>query len=250
MKYNQVVEGHFISRPNRFIAHVEIEGKEEVVHVKNTGRCKELLLPNTRVWLEKSENPNRKTGYDLIAVEKKLSHNSILINMDSQAPNKVAQEWILNAKEVFPKVTYLKSEYTRKDTFSSHEEKSRFDFYIEYEDISGVSKTMLLEVKGVTLEEEGIALFPDAPTERGLRHVTHLTQIQKENIVQNTNNECGILFVIQMKGPTSFSPNTKTHPSFTKALSEAKKEGVGLFAIDCHVTPSSLVWGDYVPVKL
>jgi sugar fermentation stimulation protein A len=250
MKYNHVVEGRFISRPNRFIAHVEIDGKEEVVHVKNTGRCKELLLPDARIWLEKSDKTDRKTAYDLIAVEKQLSNNSILINMDSQAPNKVAEEWILSAKDVFPKVTYLKSEYTRKDTFSSYEEKSRFDFYIEYEDFLGVSKTMFLEVKGVTLEEEGIALFPDAPTERGLRHVAHLTEIKKESIFQNSNNECGILFVIQMKGPTVFSPNTNMHPAFTQALSLAKKEGVKLFAIDCNVTPDSLEWDDYVRIKL
>jgi sugar fermentation stimulation protein A len=250
MKYGKIVKGKFISRPNRFIAHVEIEGKKTVVHVKNTGRCRELLISGASVYLEKSTNPERKTPYDLVTVEKKTPRGNFLVNMDSQAPNKIAGEWILGNKERFPEVTFLKPEFTYGI--------SRFDFYIEYR---GVGKTkaaqkkihkMFLEVKGVTLEQDGLASFPDAPTERGIKHLTELTKIlaEKRTADDGTPYECGVLFLIQMKGCTSFGPDDRIHPEFGAALRGAKKAGVEVFVVDCQVTPKSVVAESLVPLVL
>ncbi|SHL43275.1 DNA/RNA nuclease SfsA [Fibrobacter sp. UWEL] len=244
MKYSTVVPAKFISRPNRFIAHVEVNGVDTVVHVKNTGRCKELLVPGCTVYLEKPDNPARKTPYDLIAVEKvvpdatrKSKQKTILINMDSQAPNKVAAEWIRAHQELFPKITFLKPEYTYGN--------SRFDFYVEF---SG--RKMFIEVKGCTLEFDGHAKFPDAPTERGVKHLTELADILRENrcAEDGTPYECGILFLIQMKGCHKFSPNVDTHPQFGVALKAAQDAGVKIFVYDCKVKPDTLV--SDIPVAL
>lgn len=250
MQYANVVPGKFISRPNRFIAHVEIDGVDTVVHVKNTGRCKELLVPDCRVYLEKSSNEARKTPYDLIAVEKVVLAQTILINMDSQAPNKVAGEWIRSHQERFPEITFLKPEYT----FGN----SRFDFYVEYK---GAGRTkaekaklhkMFIEVKGCTLEFDGHAKFPDAPTERGVKHLTELAEILREGVSaeDGTLYECGILFLIQMKGCHKFSPNVATHPEFGAALRAAQEAGVEIFVYDCNVTPDTLTADAPVALEL
>lgn len=216
MKYKKVVEGRFISRPNRFIAYVEIDGKAETVHVKNTGRCRELLTDNATVYLSVSDNPSRKTGYDLIAVKK----GDLLINMDSQIPNDVCEKW-LKKGFLFSRNAIIKREYTYK--------KSRFDFYIEYGD-----RRIFLEVKGCTLENNGIASFPDAPTERGIKHIKELISALDDGY------EAYIFFVIQMKGVTEFRPNDITHKAFGDALREAKSKGVKILAYDSVVTPDSI----------
>lgn len=213
MKYNRIVEGEFISRPNRFIAYVRVNSKEEIVHVKNTGRCKELLNTGARVFLEVSDNPERKTKYDLVAVYK----GNELINMDSQAPNKVALEFI--------KEKYKGAKIVPEYRYGS----SRIDIYVEYE---GARK--LIEVKGVTLENDGIAMFPDAPTERGVKHINELIKAKGEGY------ESYILFVIQMKNISEFKPNYKTHKEFGEALVRANEAGVKILAYDCVVTPSTL----------
>ena len=213
MKYEKIIEGKFLSRPNRFIAYVEIEGKAEIAHVKNTGRCKELLTEGARVFLEVSSNPERKTKYDLVAVYK----GDILINMDSQAPNKVALEFI---KEQF-KNAKIKPEYTYGN--------SRIDIYVEKD-----GKKSLIEVKGVTLENNGIAMFPDAPTERGIKHINELIKARDDGY------DSYILFVIQMKGIKEFKPNYKTHKEFGEALKGAENAGVKILAYDCTVTPTTL----------
>jgi len=215
MKYNNIVEGIFLARPNRFIAHVEINGAVEVCHVKNTGRCAELLIPGTRVYLQRSDNPARKTKYDLIAVYK----GDVLINMDSQAPNKVAAEFI---PQLFEGVTLVKPEAKHGD--------SRYDFYIE----AGERK-IYMEVKGVTLEENGVAMFPDAPTERGVKHLNGLVSCIGEGF------EAAVLFVIQMKGVHEFRTNMRTHPEFGEALRRASEAGVQICAMDCCVTPDEVV---------
>lgn len=226
MQYQNIVEGSFISRPNRFIARVMINGQEETVHVKNTGRCKELLTPNARVYLQHFPNTNRKTAYDLIAVEK----GTLLINMDSQAPNKVAGEWLRTA-EPFGPITYLKAEYTHGD--------SRFDFYLETE-----TDKLFLEVKGVTLESEGIVRFPDAPTERGVKHLKGLMKCLDEGY------KAAVLFVIQFTGGKYFEPNWDTHPEFGKTLQEAQAAGVIIIARECHVEPDQLIINNELPIKL
>lgn len=220
MKYSKIISGEFISRPNRFIAKVNINGAQEIVHVKNTGRCKELLIKGCRVYLSQSDNPNRKTKYDLIAVEKiKELGETLLINMDSQAPNDVACEWLKN--EFFPIGTKIRREVKFGD--------SRFDFYAENE-----YEKSFIEVKGVTLEKNGIALFPDAPTIRGVKHINELIKAK----------ECGfsayILFVVQTKGVTAFSPNAETHPEFAETLKNAIDKGVTVLVYDCNVTTDSL----------
>jgi sugar fermentation stimulation protein A len=221
MKYKNVVRGKFISRPNRFIAYVEIEGKTETVHVKNTGRCRELLVEGCRVYLSVSDNPSRKTKYDLIAVEKQRENlPPLLINMDSQIPNDVCGEWLKKGL-LFSKDAKIKREYTYK--------KSRFDFYIE----DGERK-IFLEVKGCTLENNGIASFPDAPTERGVKHIKELISALDDGY------EAYIFFVIQMKGVTEFRPNDITHKAFGDALREAKSKGVKILAYDSVVTPDSI----------
>ena len=217
MKYNNIVEGRFIERPNRFIAKVEIGGVTETVHVKNTGRCRELLVKGTTVYLEKSNNPERKTGYDLIAV---LKNGKTLINMDSQIPNAVTEEW-LKKGNLFSKDAVIRREVTHN--------KSRFDFYIE----EGGRK-IFLEVKGCTLETDGIARFPDAPTERGVKHINELIDCT------NLGFEAYILFVIQMKGIKHFEPNDKTHSAFGDALRNAESKGVNILAYDCNVTKDTI----------
>ena len=217
MKYNNIVEGRFIERPNRFIAKVEIGGVTETVHVKNTGRCRELLVKGTTVYLEKSNNPERKTGYDLIAV---LKNGKTLINMDSQIPNAVTEEW-LRKGNLFSKDAVIRREVTHN--------KSRFDFYIE----EGGRK-IFLEVKGCTLETDGIARFPDAPTERGVKHINELIDCT------NLGFEAYILFVIQMKGIKHFEPNDKTHSAFGDALRNAESKGVRILAYDCNVTKDTI----------
>ena len=226
MKYKKVVEGRFISRPNRFIAYVEIDGKAETVHVKNTGRCKELLTDNATVYLSVSDNPQRKTKYDLIAVKK----GELLINMDSQIPNDVCEKW-LKKGFLFSRNAIIKREYTYK--------KSRFDFYIE----DGERK-IFLEVKGCTLENNGIASFPDAPTERGVKHIRELISALGDGY------EAYILFVIQMKGISEFRPNDKTHNAFGDALREAKSKGVKILAYDSVVTPDSIAIDKEIYVNL
>lgn len=243
MRYPKIRKAIFLDRPNRFIAHVLLEGKIQTVHVKNTGRCKELLVPDATVYLEESDNPARKTKYDLIAVEKVVtdertaSQKTILINMDSQAPNKVAAEWISNNKAYFPNLTLLKPEYTLGD--------SRFDFYAEYEDNDGLHHKSLIEVKGCTLEKDGVALFPDAPTLRGLKHVRELTTFSKSG-----DYECMVLIIVQMKGCKYFTPNQETHPDFADALKEAKAAGVKIIAVECDVTPDTLLAKDEIEVRL
>lgn len=205
--------GTFLDRPNRFIAHVQIDGKTETVHVKNTGRCRELLVEGAEVWLEYAESPDRKTKYDLIAVRKS---SGLLVNIDSQAPNKVAREWLKT--QGFDKIA---PEYTYGD--------SRIDFYME----KGGEK-YLLEVKGCTLEIDGIGYFPDAPTERGVKHLRELACAAKEGY------HAAVAFVIQMDGVTEVRPNTATHPEFSAALEEAQEAGVEVLFLPCHVDPDSL----------
>lgn len=226
MQYQNVKRGRFLARPNRFIAHVELEGQTEVVHVKNTGRCRELLVPNAAVYLEKSANPARKTQYDLIAVEK----GPLLVNMDAQAPNQVFREWA-ESGGFQPGLTLLRPE----TTWGS----SRFDFYWEAGERRG-----FVEVKGVTLENGGHACFPDAPTERGVKHLHELIRCQSEGY------EAAVCFVIQMSGMTDFAPNDLTHPAFGEALRQAAQASVQVMARGCVVTPDSLTMGEPVPVRL
>lgn len=216
MKYEKIVRGNFLSRPNRFVAKVMVDGVEETVHVKNTGRCRELLTENAEVFLSLSSNPARKTKYDLVAVKK----GSKLINMDSQIPNDAAEEW-LKKGELFSSDAVIKREVTYGN--------SRFDFYIE----DGERK-IFLEVKGVTLEKDGIAMFPDAPTERGIKHINELVSLKKQGY------EAFVLFVIQMEEVTLFKPNDITHKAFGDALRQARKEGVIILAKNCKVTEDSI----------
>ncbi|MCC8022907.1 MAG: DNA/RNA nuclease SfsA [Clostridiales bacterium] len=209
-------QGVFLERPNRFIALCLIGGREEVCHVKNTGRCRELLRPGTAVWLEHRPHPGRKTAYDLVAVDKE----GLLINMDAAAPNRVVGEW-LQAGGLFPEPGTIRPEYR----FGS----SRLDFYVE----SGGEKA-LIEVKGVTLEEDGIAMFPDAPTARGARHLRELVHGAEQGF------RAFAVFVIQMKGVRQFRPNWRTDPQFCRALLEAREAGVSVLAYDCRVTSETL----------
>ncbi len=224
MIYHTVLPGIFLSRPNRFIAHVTIEGELCVCHVKNTGRCRELLVPGAEVYVEKSENPARKTLYDLIAVKK----GGLLINMDSQAPNKAAGEAL---PRLLPGLTLLRAE----TVFGN----SRFDFYAETDQ----NEKWFLEVKGVTLEENGVARFPDAPTQRGAKHLKELCRCVEEGY-----RAC-VLFVIQMKGIRYFTPNTATDPEFAKSLRFAAEHGVQVLAYDCLVTPDSMVLDKPVEIR-
>ena len=223
MKYDKVVKAKFITRPNRFVAYAELKGRIEKCHVKNTGRCRELLVEGCTVWLSRANNPERKTRYDLIAVQK----GDRLINMDSYAPNLAAGEFLTM---LFPGGS-IRSEYTYGN--------SRFDFYIEYN-----SKKILLEVKGVTLEDDGVVRFPDAPTERGVKHLNELVKCLEDGY------EAYLLFVIQMDKVKYFTPNDGTHPEFGQALREAEKRGVRLLAYDCAVTPDSMVIGKPVEIAL
>ena len=213
MKYREIVDGILVDRPNRFIAYVEVNGAVETVHVKNTGRCRELLLPGTAVRLEVSDNQKRKTKYDLVAVHKQELG---WVNMDSQAPNKVVGEWL--AKQGYD---YIKPEFTYG--------KSRIDFYMEKDE-----QKYLMEVKGCTLEVDGIGYFPDAPTERGVKHLHELAQAQQ------TGYRCAVAFVIQMEGITEVRPNVSTQPEFGTALAEAKAAGVRMLFLLCRVGRDSL----------
>ena len=211
MHYSNMVPGIFITRPNRFIAHVEIGGQLEICHVKNTGRCRELLIPGAQVWCQRSDNPNRKTKYDLITVKK----GERLINMDSQAPNIAAGEWLRSGG--LGDISDLKAEYTHGD--------SRFDFSFLLE-----GRRCFLEVKGVTLEHDGVCAFPDAPTERGVKHLKGLTQAAKEDY------GAFVLFVIQMPDVKYLRPHDERDPAFGAALREAAENGVTIMAMDCGVT--------------
>ena len=225
MKYGYVADAVFLQRPNRFIAQVLLHGQEETVHVKNTGRCKELLVPGAKVYLEKGQNPARKTGWDLIAVEK----GDRLINMDSQLPNKVAEEWLAQGG-----LGHF-SQLFREQTWGA----SRLDFCLK-----DSHRIKYVEVKGVTLEEGGKVYFPDAPTARGVKHLEELTRIRREGM------EAAVLFVVQMDGVTAFSPNDATDPAFGKALRQAAAAGVEIAALDCVVRPEEVRPGQRVPVVL
>ncbi len=225
MQYENMVPGIFLVRPNRFIAHVQIGGQVEVCHVKNTGRCKELLPAGAKVWCQHWDSPSRKTKYDMVVVQK----GPYLVNMDSQAPNKVAKEW-LAAGGLGP-LENLKSEVTHGD--------SRFDFYFEKE-----GKPCFLEVKGVTLEHEGVCAFPDAPTERGAKHLRGLGKAIEEGY------GAYVLFVIQMEGVKYLRPHDETDPAFGKALREAAQKGVQVLAMDCRITPESMEIKNPVKVQL
>ncbi len=225
MEYSPIVAGRFISRPNRFIAHIEIDGKEEICHIKNTGRCRELLTPGATVWCLDALSPTRKTRYDLICVQK----DGRLINMDSQAPNKAAAQWLADGG--LGHIENLRAETAKGN--------SRFDFSFTKD-----AKSCFLEVKGVTLETDGVCAFPDAPTLRGTKHLRELTALAKEG--------CGayVLFVIQMSDVKHLHPNDATDPVFGQALREAAKAGVQILAMDCKVTPKSMVLNHPVAVYL
>ena len=213
MKYSNIVKGTFLDRPNRFIAHVELDGKRETVHVKNTGRCRELLLPGAEVWLTAPGTEGRKNKYDLVTVRKE---NGLLVNIDSQAPNAVVKEWL--EKQQYDAVV---PEYTYGD--------SRIDFYME----RGAERT-LMEVKGCTLEREGIGYFPDAPTDRGVKHLRELAKAVKDGY------RAALAFAIQMDGIKEVRPNIQTHPEFGTAMQEARDAGVEILFLSCHVEPDGL----------
>ena len=219
-----------MERPNRFIAYAELNGKKETIHVKNTGRCAELLRPGAVIYVQESDNPERKTKWDLIAVEKETGRGKRLINMDSQIPNRVVQEWI-EAGNLFPDVSLVRPETTYGN--------SRFDLYVEAGD-----RKIFIEVKGVTLEEDGVCRFPDAPSDRAVKHLEELIRAKKEGY------ETYVFFVIQMKGVSYFTPNTDTHPAFAEALRRAKEAGVEILAYDCNVTPDSIVVSEPVDAVL
>ena len=225
MRYENMVPGIFLARPNRFIAHVEIEGQEQIVHVKNTGRCRELLPAGAKVWCQHWDNPSRKTKYDLILVQK----GERLICMDSQAPNAAAKEWLLSGG--LGQIEELKGEYTHRD--------SRFDFSFIKE-----GRRCFLEVKGVTLEHDGVCAFPDAPTQRGVKHLQGLTRLAQEGY------GAYVLFVIQMADVKYLHPNDATDPAFGNALREAKRQGVEVLAVECAVTRNSMAITTPVEVKL
>ena len=224
MRYGEIITGTFVARPNRFIAHVRLQGEEVVCHVKNTGRCRELLRPGVRVWLEKGTNPNRKTAYDLVTVEK----DGRLVNMDAQAPNRIFGEWANNLEpgiiRVCPEVFF---------------EDSRLDFLLETE-----QGKHYVEVKGVTLEENGHVRFPDAPTERGVRHLHTLIRAVEQGY------RATVFFVVQMADVLDFYPNDKTHPEFGQALRKAAAAGVQVLAYTCRVTPEEVTIDCPIPVIL
>ena len=226
MRYDNIHKGKFLSRPNRFIANVEIDGKAEVCHVKNTGRCKELLVEGCTVWLEHSDSESRKTAFALVAVEK----GDRLINMDSQAPNKAVGEW-------------LREKIPFGEGFSVYPEKkygnSRFDFYLESQD-----RKIFMEVKGCTLEKDGVVLFPDAPTLRGVKHIEELSHCLDDGY------ESYIMILVQMSDVKYFTPNYDTHPEFGEALEKASRKGVKILCYDCNVTHDSMTVGKPVKVKL
>ncbi|MBE6579225.1 MAG: DNA/RNA nuclease SfsA [Ruminococcaceae bacterium] len=227
MQYGKTVTGRFLSRPNRFIAHVEIDGTDTVCHVKNTGRCKELLTPGAKVVLEVCENPARKTAFDLIAVYK----GDLLINMDSQSPNKAFGEWAATSGffGAHPKVT-------AERTYGA----SRFDFFIEKED----GEKIFVEVKGVTLEQDGIYRFPDAPTGRGAKHMKELASALREGYTAM------VFFVAQAENCRCFLPNEKTDPAFAAALRESARQGVQVYCVNCLVTEDTMNIFEFIPAIL
>ena len=219
MKYSNITKASFISRPNRFIAEVDIAGRKETVHVKNTGRCKELLVPGCEVWLNEPGTEGRKTRYDLVAVRKS---NDILFNIDSQAPNKAVKEWLV--KQDYENVI---SEYSYGD--------SRIDFYMEKISCGQEPERFLMEVKGCTLEINGVGYFPDAPTQRGVKHIRELIRARSEGF------RAVLAFVIQMDGVREVRPNVKMHPEFGDVMEEAEAAGVETCFLPCHVEPDELV---------
>lgn len=226
MKYKNKINGIFIARPNRFIAEVEVDGEKKVCHVKNTGRCRELLIEGVKVILEKTDNPTRKTEYDLIGVYK----NNELINIDSQAPNKVFGEWVEKGT-YFKNITLIKPECKYKN--------SRFDYYIEAD-----GRKIFVEVKGVTLEKDGVVLFPDAPTERGVKHINELIDAKESGF------DAYIFFVVQMKKCKYFTPNIQTDPKFAEALKLAKNKGVNICCVNCNVCEEGFDIDGFVDVVL
>ena len=225
MHYEKMVEGVFLARPNRFIAHIEIDGKVEICHVKNTGRCRELLPVGAKVWCLDALSPKRKTRYDLITVQK----GQRLINMDSQAPNAAAKEWLLAGG--LGRIENLKAESKYGD--------SRFDFSFTKD-----GRQCFLEVKGVTLENDGVCAFPDAPTERGAKHLRELTKLAGEGF------GAYVLFVIQMEGVKYLHPNDLTDKPFGQALREANCAGVEILAYDCKITVDTMQINEKVEIKL
>jgi len=220
MIYENILPAVFVDRPNRFIAHVELNGKIEVCHVKNTGRCRELLIPGCRVYVQHQPSPTRKTAYDLIAVEK----GERLLNMDANAPNRVFNEYVRAGR-------FLRAETTHGD--------SRFDFYLE-----SPGHRLFAEVKGVTLEDDGVMRFPDAPTERGVKHLEGLARCVQEGY------EAWAVFVIQTENVRWMEPNRRTHPAFADALRQAAQAGVHLLALDCHTEPDRLEIRRPVEIRL
>ena len=218
MRYDNIIRGTFVDRPNRFVAHVDIDGRRETVHVKNTGRCKELLIPGCEVWLTAPGTPGRKTKFDLVAVRKSTG---VLFNIDSQVPNKAAKEWLdrHGFSRVVPEHTYG---------------ESRIDFYMEKALPGREVQKYLMEVRGCTLEFGGIGYFPDAPTERGVKHIRELIKAKAAGY------EAILAFVIQMDGVTEVRPNVATHPEFGEAMEDARKAGVQILFLPCHVEPDSI----------
>ena len=230
MTYPNIRPGTFIKRPNRFIAHVEVEGVEEVCHVKNTGRCRELLIPGATVWLVESDNPARKTRFDLVAVEKVRGAQTLLINMDSQAPNHIFREWA-EGGNFRPELKILRGE----TTFGN----SRFDFYWEDSEKRG-----FVEIKGVTLEHDGVVRFPDAPTERGVKHLEELISAKAAGY------EAAVCFIVQMEGMKHLEPNDATHPAFGDALRKCAAAGVEVFALECETASGYVKAVRPIPVLL
>ena len=230
MTYPNIRPGTFIKRPNRFIAHVEVDGAEEICHVKNTGRCRELLVPGAKVWLVESDNPERKTRFDLVAVEKVRGKETLLINMDSQAPNHIFREWA-EAGNFRPDLKILRGE----TTFGN----SRFDFYWEDSEKRG-----FVEIKGVTLEHDGVVRFPDAPTERGVKHLEELIS------AKTAGYEAAVCFIVQMEGMDHLEPNDATHPAFGDALRKCAAAGVEVLALECETAPGYVKAVREIPVKL
>lgn len=226
MKYENIRRAKFISRPNRFIANIEVDGRKEICHVKNTGRCKELLTYNADIFVQEFDSKLRKTNYDLISVYK----GERLINMDSQVPNKVFGEWV-NKGSMFENIKLIRPEQKYNN--------SRFDFYLEADD-----RKIFVEVKGVTLEEDGIVMFPDAPTERGLKHLNELSSCIDEGY------EAYVVFIVQMKDVKYFTPNVKTHKEFADTLIKVRKKGVNIMALDCEVKEDSITAKDFLDIIL
>lgn len=237
MEYKPICEARFLRRPNRFVADVLLDGREERVHVKNTGRCGELLVPDAKVYLQDfgGHMGSRKLRYSLIAVEKQRQRDSLLVNMDSQAPNQVVKEALTEGRLSLPDMGTLckiRPEATCGD--------SRLDFHLRDE----TGREAYMEVKGVTLEQDGFASFPDAPTLRGIKHLRELAELAKKGM------GAYVLFVVQMEGMTAFGPNEERHPAFAQALREAAKAGVCVLAYDCQVTADTLTLSQPVPVRL